>query len=73
MIIKLPPGRNENIFGVRPLSKQYFELYKKDVREEGSDTSPALFHLFNADMPQDLEASRIQKSDTSIYMTSIPS
>jgi lipopolysaccharide/colanic/teichoic acid biosynthesis glycosyltransferase len=49
------------IVGVRPLSKQYFELYQPDVRERRIQYKPGLIPPFYADMPADLEA--IQKSE----------
>ncbi len=47
--------------GVRPLSKQYFELYKKEVRERRIKYKPGLIPPFYADMPSGLEA--IQASE----------
>ena len=49
------------LVGVRPLSKQYFELYKKEVRERRIKYKPGLIPPFYADMPADLEA--IQASE----------
>jgi hypothetical protein len=49
------------LFGVRPLSKQYFELYREDVRERRIKYKPGLIPPFYADMPADLEA--IQASE----------
>jgi lipopolysaccharide/colanic/teichoic acid biosynthesis glycosyltransferase len=49
------------LFGVRPLSRQYFELYSKDVRERRILYKPGLIPPFYADMPADLEA--IQASE----------
>jgi lipopolysaccharide/colanic/teichoic acid biosynthesis glycosyltransferase len=49
------------IVGVRPLSKQYFELYKKDVQERRIRYKPGLIPPFYADMPSDLE--EIQSSE----------
>lgn len=49
------------VFGVRPLSRQYFELYRKDVRERRINYKPGLIPPFYADMPSDLEA--IQASE----------
>jgi len=49
------------IVGVRPLSKQYFELYQPEVRERRVRYKPGLIPPFYADMPADLEA--IQKSE----------
>lgn len=49
------------IVGVRPLSKQYFELYRKEVQERRIKYKPGLIPPFYADMPADLEA--IQASE----------
>jgi lipopolysaccharide/colanic/teichoic acid biosynthesis glycosyltransferase len=49
------------IVGVRPLSKHYFELYKKEVQERRVKYKPGLIPPFYADMPSDLEA--IQASE----------
>ena len=49
------------LVGVRPLSKQYFELYKKEVQERRIKYKPGLIPPFYADMPADLEA--IQASE----------
>jgi hypothetical protein len=47
--------------GVRPLSKQYFELYKPEVRERRIRYKPGLIPPFYADMPEDLVS--IQSSE----------
>lgn len=49
------------LVGIRPLSKQYFELYKKEVRERRIKYKPGLIPPFYADMPADLEG--IQASE----------
>ena len=49
------------LVGVRPLSKQYFELYRKDVQERRIKYKPGLIPPFYADMPCDLDA--IQASE----------
>ena len=49
------------LFGVRPLSKQYFELYREEVRERRIKYKPGLIPPFYADMPADLDA--IQASE----------
>ena len=41
--------------GIRPLSRQYFELYRQDVRERRIQYKPGLIPPFYADMPEDLE------------------
>jgi hypothetical protein len=53
------------LVGVRPLSKQYFELYKKDVRERRIKYKPGLIPPFYADMPADLEG--IQASELKYF------
>jgi hypothetical protein len=52
---------NMKLIGVRPLSKQYFELYRKEVRERRIKYKPGLIPPFYADLPSDLEA--IQASE----------
>jgi lipopolysaccharide/colanic/teichoic acid biosynthesis glycosyltransferase len=47
--------------GVRPLSKQYFELYRNDVQERRIKYKPGLIPPFYVDMPADLDA--IQASE----------
>jgi lipopolysaccharide/colanic/teichoic acid biosynthesis glycosyltransferase len=47
--------------GVRPLSKQYFELYRPDVKERRIKYKPGLIPPYYADMPEDLEG--IQSSE----------
>lgn len=49
------------LIGIRPLSKQYFELYRKDVQERRIKYKPGLIPPFYVDMPCDLEA--IQASE----------
>jgi hypothetical protein len=49
------------LVGVRPLSKQYFELYRKDVQDRRIKYKPGLIPPFYADMPADLDA--IQESE----------
>jgi lipopolysaccharide/colanic/teichoic acid biosynthesis glycosyltransferase len=49
------------LFGVRPLSKHYFELYREEVRERRIKYKPGLVPPFYADMPPDLES--IQASE----------
>lgn len=60
MLINLFKG-NMKLVGVRPLSKQYFELYRKDVRERRIKYKPGLIPPFYAHMPSDLEG--IQESE----------
>ncbi len=49
------------LFGVRPLSKHYFELYRPEVQARRIKYKPGLIPPFYADMPSDLEA--IQASE----------
>jgi lipopolysaccharide/colanic/teichoic acid biosynthesis glycosyltransferase len=49
------------LFGVRPLSQHYFELYREEVRERRIKYKPGLIPPFYADMPADLEG--IQASE----------
>lgn len=49
------------LFGVRPLSKHYFELYSKEVQERRIRYKPGLVPPFYADMPEDLD--QIQTSE----------
>lgn len=49
------------LVGVRPLSKQYFELYREEVRERRIKYKPGLIPPFYVDMPCDLES--IQASE----------
>jgi lipopolysaccharide/colanic/teichoic acid biosynthesis glycosyltransferase len=49
------------LIGVRPLSRHYFELYRKEVQERRIMYKPGLIPPFYVDMPCDLEA--IQASE----------
>jgi hypothetical protein len=49
------------LVGVRPLSRQYFELYRKDVQERRIKYKPGLIPPFYVDMPCDLDG--IQASE----------
>lgn len=60
MLINLVKGEMK-LVGVRPLSKQYFELYRKEVRERRINYKPGLIPPFYVDMPTDLEG--IQNSE----------
>jgi lipopolysaccharide/colanic/teichoic acid biosynthesis glycosyltransferase len=60
MLINFMKGEMK-VVGVRPLSKQYFELYKKEVQERRIKYKPGLIPPFYADMPSDLES--IQASE----------
>ncbi|HEX2920977.1 MAG TPA: sugar transferase [Bacteroidales bacterium] len=60
MVINFLKG-DMKLFGVRPLSKQYFELYRPEVRERRIKYKPGLIPPYYADMPGDLDA--IQASE----------
>lgn len=60
MFINLLKGEMKFV-GIRPLSKQYFELYNKEVRERRIKYKPGLIPPFYADMPTDLDG--IQASE----------
>jgi lipopolysaccharide/colanic/teichoic acid biosynthesis glycosyltransferase len=49
------------IVGVRPLSKQYFELYSKELQEMRIKHKPGLVPPFYADMPTNLEEIQISE------------
>jgi lipopolysaccharide/colanic/teichoic acid biosynthesis glycosyltransferase len=49
------------LVGVRPLSRQYFELYNDNLKERRIKYKPGLIPPFYADMPDDLES--IQASE----------
>jgi hypothetical protein len=49
------------LVGIRPLSKHYFELYKKEVQQRRIKYKPGLIPPFYADMPDNLEG--IQASE----------
>lgn len=53
--------------GVRPISKQYFSLYSKELQEKRTHHKPGLFPPFYADMPKTLE--EIEASEMR-YLTS---
>jgi lipopolysaccharide/colanic/teichoic acid biosynthesis glycosyltransferase len=53
--------RDLKIFGIRPLSQHYFDLYSKDLQELRTKTRPGLVPPFYADMPKTLE--EIQESE----------
>jgi lipopolysaccharide/colanic/teichoic acid biosynthesis glycosyltransferase len=52
---------NMKLVGVRPLSRQYFDLYRKDVQARRIKYKPGLIPPFYVDMPNDLEG--IQASE----------
>ena len=49
-------------FGVRPLSKQYHNLYSDELKELREKVKPGLIPPFYADLPEDL--SEIMESET---------
>lgn len=54
MIINLIKG-DIKIVGVRPLSKQYFSLYSKELQDKRIDSKPGLLPPFYVDLPGTLE------------------
>lgn len=54
-------GGDMKIVGVRPLSRQYFELYSAEMQERRIRYKPGLLPPFYADMPASLE--EIQESE----------
>ena len=49
------------LFGIRPLSKQYFDLYSDELKEKRIRFKPGLIPPFYADMPKTLD--EIQESE----------
>lgn len=60
MVFNILKGQMK-LVGVRPLSQQYYELYRPEVREMRIKYKPGLFPPFYADMPETLE--EIQESE----------
>jgi lipopolysaccharide/colanic/teichoic acid biosynthesis glycosyltransferase len=60
MVINFMKG-DMKLFGVRPLSRHYFELYREEVKARRIRYKPGLIPPFYADMPGDLDA--IQDSE----------
>jgi lipopolysaccharide/colanic/teichoic acid biosynthesis glycosyltransferase len=58
--------RDMKLVGVRPLSKQYFNLYSEELRKKRIKHKPGLLPPFYADMPKTLE--EIQASEMK-YLT----
>ena len=54
MVINIVKG-NMKLVGVRPLSKQYFELYDQELQQERIKYKPGLIPPFYADMPETLD------------------
>jgi hypothetical protein len=65
MIINYLKG-DMKLVGVRPLSKQYFELYSKELQERRINYKPGLIPPYYADMPallNDIQASEMKYLD----------
>ena len=60
MIINLLKGEMK-LVGVRPLSSQYFHLYRKELQEKRIKYKPGLLPPYYADMPRSFE--EIQESE----------
>ncbi|HAQ37206.1 MAG TPA: sugar transferase [Saprospirales bacterium] len=54
MLINLIKG-DMKLVGVRPLSRQYFSMYSKELQEKRTKSKPGLLPPFYADMPKTLE------------------
>ncbi len=61
MLINLFKG-NMKLVGVRPLSRQYFELYDRNLQERRINYKPGLIPPYYADLPSNLP--EIQESET---------
>jgi lipopolysaccharide/colanic/teichoic acid biosynthesis glycosyltransferase len=64
MLINFLKGEMK-LFGVRPLSRQYFDLYREDVRARRIKYKPGLIPPYYADMPEDLDG--IQESELKYF------
>ena len=60
MLINVLKGQMK-IVGVRPLSRQYFDLYSRELRERRIKVKPGLIPPYYYDMPSDL--GQIQASE----------
>lgn len=60
MIINILKGQMK-LVGVRPLSKQYYELYSSEIQQLRIKTKPGLLPPYYADMPKNLK--EIQESE----------
>ncbi len=60
MIVNVIKGEIK-LIGVRPLSKHYFNLYKKELQDKRTQTKPGLIPPFYADLPETLD--EIQDSE----------
>lgn len=65
MLLNLMKG-NMKLVGVRPISKQYFSLYSKELQDKRIRHKPGLLPPFYADMPKTLE--QIEQSEMN-YLT----
>jgi len=54
MFINMIAGEMK-LVGVRPLSRQYFDLYTEELKRKRLKTKPGLIPPFYADMPKTLE------------------
>jgi len=61
MIVNLFKG-DLKFFGVRPLSKHYFDLYSDEMRNRRIKYKPGLIPPFYADMPRNLEEIQVSES-----------
>ncbi len=62
MLINFFKG-NMKLFGVRPLSRQYFDLYSKELRDRRIRYKPGLIPPFYADLPSDLDEIQVSESN----------
>ena len=60
MLINFAKG-DMKIVGVRPLSKQFFELYSKDLQDRRIKHKPGLVPPYYADMPANLEEIQVSE------------
>lgn len=60
MIINILKGQMK-LVGVRPLSRQYFDLYTKEIQDLRTKTKPGLLPPYYVDMPETLD--EIQESE----------
>lgn len=62
MLINFFKG-NMKLFGVRPLSRQYFDLYSKELRDRRIKYKPGLIPPFYADLPSDLDEIQVSENN----------
>jgi len=65
MIINVLKG-DMKIVGVRPISKQYFDLYREELQQKRIGYKPGLVPPFYADMPKTIE--EIQDSEMRYFV-----